>query len=56
MNFMMQAGMNQMKSQAQNLIPKDMKEGNNENPANQNQSGEGKIENSGNLNNSIIYY
>ena len=47
MNFMMQAGMNQMKSQAQNLIPKDMKEGNNENPANQNQSGEGKIENSG---------
>ena len=47
MNFMMQAGMNQMKSQAQNLIPKDMKEGNNENPENQNQSAEGKIENSG---------
>ena len=43
MNFMMQAGMNQMKSQAQNLIPNDMKEGNQDN---QNKPQEGKIENS----------
>ena len=44
MNFMMQKGMNQMKDQAQDLIPKDLKEDN------QNKPEEGKIENSNNDN------
>ena len=46
MNFMMQAGMNQMKSQAQNLVPKEIKD------ATKEDNNETNEENSGNINDS----